>query len=308
MNVTLRQLRAFVALVRTGSFTAASRHLHVTQSALSGLIKELEHGLDVRLVERSTRRVQLSEIGEAFYPWAAKMLEDLDSALRAIADIKELQTGVVRIAAPQLMACTLLPDMVTAFTRQHGAIKVRLVDCAVEEVLDSVQRGEVDFGIGPERALTAETTARPLFDQPFVAIFPPDHPLARLNRVTWKDALAYPMISLRGEYTRRLSADLQAVHPELMLEPVHEVAFMTTAISMVKAGQGITTALPYGLSIIDQGQLEARVLEGPRISRRFHIFARKNRMLSPAAAGFCDFLVQACLKQDWVRLPEAVSR
>ena len=220
MNVTLRQLRAFVALVRTGSFTAASRHLHVTQSALSGLIKELEHGLDVQLVERSTRRVQLSEIGEAFYPWAAKMLEDLDSALRAIADIKELQTGVVRIAAPQLMACTLLPDMVTAFTRQHGAIKVRLVDCAVEEVLDSVQRGEVDFGIGPERALTAETTARPLFDLPFVAIFPPDHALARLNRVTWKDALAYPMISLRGEYTRRLSADLQAVHPELMLEPV----------------------------------------------------------------------------------------
>ena len=110
-------------------------------------------------------------------------------------------------------------------------------------------------GIGPERALTAETTARPLFDLPFVAIFPPDHALARLNRVTWKDALAYPMISLRGEYTRRLSADLQAVHPELMLEPVHEVAFMTTAISMVKAGQGITTALPYGLSIIEQGQL-----------------------------------------------------
>ena len=55
-------------------------------------------------------------------------------------------------------------------------------------------------------------------------------------------------------------------------------------------------------------QREARVLDGPRISRRFHIFARKNRVLSPAAAGFCDFLVQACLKQDWVRLPEAVSR
>ena len=83
MNVTLRQLRAFLAVTRTGSFTLAAESLYITQSALSGLIKELEQVLGVRLFDRSTRRIQLSEVGRGIYPLIEKSLADLDGALDA---------------------------------------------------------------------------------------------------------------------------------------------------------------------------------------------------------------------------------
>ena len=87
MNVTLRQLRAFCALAHTSSFTEAAGSLHVTQSALSGLIKELEQILGVQVVHRSTRKVQLSEAGREFYPLARNFSLTYGNA-RAIAALR----------------------------------------------------------------------------------------------------------------------------------------------------------------------------------------------------------------------------
>ena len=78
MNPSLRQMRALVAIAKTGSFTLAAEYLHVTQSALSGQIKELEQMLGVTVVERTTRKAQLSELGRELYPLFDKMLQDLE--------------------------------------------------------------------------------------------------------------------------------------------------------------------------------------------------------------------------------------
>ena len=91
MNPTLRQMRAFVAVAKTGNFTLAAQYMHVTQSALSGLIKELEQTLGVRVVDRSTRRIALTEIGHELYPLFSQMIDDLDRALANIADHAQLQ-------------------------------------------------------------------------------------------------------------------------------------------------------------------------------------------------------------------------
>ena len=88
MNITLRQLRAFCAVVECGSFTRAAQDLSVTQSALSGLIRELEQGLGAQVLYRSTRRVNVSDGGREFYPLACKVLQDLDGALEAMADLR----------------------------------------------------------------------------------------------------------------------------------------------------------------------------------------------------------------------------
>jgi len=141
MNVTLRQLRAFVALAHTASFTDAATRLHVTQSALSGLIKELEQTLGVQVVNRSTRRVSLSEVGREFYPLVARLLQDLDGALDTISDLKELKRGLVRFAAPQLMSASVLPEVIAGFSKECPDIEVRLLDCMVDHVLSKVQSG-----------------------------------------------------------------------------------------------------------------------------------------------------------------------
>jgi len=306
MNVTLRQLRAFVAVAHSGSFTDAAARLHVTQSALSGLIKELELALGVQVVQRTTRRVQLSDVGAEFLPLSARILQDLDGALQAIGDLKSLKSGVVRVAVPQLIACTLMPEVVGAFAREWPGVDVRLSDCVVEGVLSKVQSGEVDFAVGPERAASQGIAARLLFDMPFVAVFPTGHPLSACKRITWKDILRYPLISLQGEYTQMLRADLQAASVRLTFNPKSEVAFMTTAIGMVSAGLGVTTCLPYAQSLIKQYGLQTRALTMPEVRRKFHLFTKDDRVLSPAAHAFGEFLVSYIEQQKWGDIPRRV--
>lgn len=299
MNVTLRQLRAFVALVRTGSFTQAADSLHVTQSALSGLIKELESGVGVKLVDRHTRRMELTEIGRGFYPLVDKVIQDLDSVLDGIDNLKALKKGMVRIAAPQLMACTLLPEVIAAYRARHPEIQLRLVDCAVESVLSRVASGEVDLGIGPERGADPEITEHALFEMPFMVVYPHKHPLDKLKRLTWNDAMQFPVITLQGQFAERLALDLHGAFRDLSLNPSNEVAFMSTALGMVSAGLGVTACLPYAASLVKLYKLQMRKLHEPELNRQFMVYTRAHSSPSPATASFIEFLFEFVATHDW---------
>lgn len=290
MNVTLRQLRAFLAVARTGSFTLAAESLYITQSALSGLIKELEQTLGTRLVDRSTRRVYLTEIGARLYPQLDAKLQDLDDMLHQVVDPTLQQTGVVRVAASQLLASTLMPDLIADFQAQHPLSQVKLVDTPVESVMARVFAGEVELGIGPEREPNSDITSTRLFDGPFMAVFPPDHPLAGIERLCWADLADQPVIALQGQFTERLSQDLRAAAPDLAFSATTEVAYMSTALSMVKAGLGVALCIPYAAPLVELYGLRMSQLNGPEVRRNFEVFTRRGRSLSPIAQSFLDFI------------------
>jgi len=300
MNPTLRQMRAFVALAKTGNFTLAAQYIHVTQSALSGLIKELEQTLGVRLFDRSTRRIALTDMGRELHPLFSQMIDDLDGALANIAEHAQLRKGLVRVAAPQLLACTLLPDAIAAWHEQYPDVKIVLVDAPVEDVTTHVLSGQVDVGIGPERSpdpqRTPQLAARLLMEMPFAAVVPPGHALAGHAQVGWADLAAFPFISLRGQFTELLLADIDnaAGKPvrELTLRPTHEVTFMSTALALVGAGLGVTVCMPYAAALVRQHGLHMLPLGAPVLTRRFFLTVREQRALSPAAEAFIGFLAE----------------
>ena len=300
MNPTLRQMRAFVALAKTGSFTLAAEFLHVTQAALSGLIKELEATLGARVVDRSTRKIALTEIGRELYPLFSKMLDDLDGAMVDIANHTNLRKGTVRIAAPQLMSCTMLPEVIAAYRLAHPEIQVRLVDCAVETVNGRVLSGEVDFGVGPERDVASQVAAAVLFEMPFVLVCQKGHALAARKRVTWADLGDTPFISLQGQFTERLLSDMHSSLRDVPLNPANEVTFMTTALAMVSAGLGVTVCLPYAEPLVKLHKLHMKRLHEPELTRRFFVYTREQRSLSPAADSFIAFLFKYVETHDWV--------
>jgi DNA-binding transcriptional LysR family regulator len=312
MNPTLRQMRALVALAKTGNFTLAAQYMHVTQSALSGLIKELEQTLGVRVVDRSTRRIALTETGNELYPLFSQMIDDLDRALANIADQAQLRKGIVRVAVPQLMACTLLPQVIAAWRTRYPDIGISLSDSPVEAVTTRVLSGETDFGIGPERDSAPQLEARELMEMPFEAVVPPDHPLAKRRRLGWSELAAHPLITLRGQFTERLLADMGSgdrggkgaasddgdgradTLRALTLRPAHEVTYMTTALAMVASGLGVTVCMPYAGPLVRLHGLRMLPLDAPVLTRRFFVYTREQRSLSPAAAAFIAFLF------DWV--------
>ena len=227
------------------------------------------------------------------------MIDDLDGALIDIANHTQLKKGVVRIAAPQLMACTLLPEVIAAYRVAYPEIFVRLVDCAVEHVTPRVVSGEVDFGIGPERDGTAQVEAAVLFEMPFVMVYPRAHPLEQRARLTWSDLSDYPFISLQGQFTERLLSDMHSALRDVPLKPANEVTFMTTALAMVSAGLGVTVCLPYAEPLVRLHQLNMRQLYEPELTRRFFVYRREKRSLSPAAESFIAFLFTFVQAHDW---------
>ena len=290
MNVTLRQLRAFVEVAQMGSFTLAAERLFVTQSALSGLIRELESALGLRLFDRSTRRLRLSQVGETLYPQVEKILQELDGVVSEVGNLKALARGSVRVAVPQLLACTLLPDVMAGFNAQYPGVHLRLVDCAVESVVSRVFSGEVDIGVGPERDANSDIDASLLFNLPFMAVMPPGHALAQRKTVTWADLSGQSLITLQGQFTELLVSDAGEAARDLHKEAFTQVTFMTTALALVRAGLGVTMCMPYAGSLVQQYGLTMRPLVSPTVERSFWVFTRRGRALPPAAQGFVDFL------------------
>jgi DNA-binding transcriptional LysR family regulator len=182
INLTLRQLRAFVAVATLRGFTAAGKQLHLSQSALSGLVKELEDGLGMRLLNRNTREVSLTQAGAEFLPLARRVLTDVHDAVAGMSDLKHQRRGIVRVAALELLSCTLLPNGIAAFQRTFPRLEVRLSDSVIEQVLAKVGSGEVDLGIGPEPARDPEIERTLFLTAPFQLVCRRDHRLAQRAR------------------------------------------------------------------------------------------------------------------------------
>jgi DNA-binding transcriptional LysR family regulator len=294
MNVTLRQLRAFRTVAEAGSFTDAAKRLHLTQAALSSLVKELEGGLGIRLFDRSTRMTKLSHAGMEFFPLAVKVLEDLDFALESTAQLQELKRGNVRVACTPLYSSYLLPQVVARFRTEYPGVQIRLLDSLNEEALLRLASGEADLAIAPQRSNDLDIEEELLFNDRFKIVCPYEHPLASGNgTTTWEQALCFPFIAMTKGYLARLQVDLASFSSSLKLQPAYEVAFLTTALAMVKTGLGIT-ALPAGaLTMIEHFGLQAVEIENPAVFRQVSLFSRTGQSLPPAAAQLRQFLLDA---------------
>jgi DNA-binding transcriptional LysR family regulator len=290
MNLTLRQLRAFSTVAELGSFTEAAKRLHLTQAAISVLVRELEAELAVRLFDRSTRRVQLSDAGREFLPSVLRVLNELGEGVANVSNLRDKRKGTVRVAAAQLMACTLMPRVIAGYQERYPDVEVKLVDTLPEMTLERLVGGDVELAIGPDSMAVPEINRLTLLRDRHHLICPPGHPLASRKRVKWSDVSCYPFIAPTRDFMRRLAPELALASPETELAPVHEVSYMTTALGMVAGGLGVTACPTYSASLVRAYGLEMRSLVQPEFYRDVCLYSLANKSLSPASESFYDFL------------------
>lgn len=114
-----------------------------------------------------------------------------------------------------------------------------------------------------------------------------------------RSEIAAADIALRGQFVERLTLDLHAAFRDLTLNPTNEVSFMTTALSMVSANLGVTACLPYARALVTFYRLQMRLLQDPVITRKFFVYTKTGRSLSPAAESFIAFLFRFVEEHDW---------
>lgn len=297
MNITIRQLHAFIKVADTGSFTRASEQMHLTQSAVSGLIKELESGLGIVLFDRTTRQLSLSVVGRHLLPQARRVLNEMNVFENEASSLTSLAQGHVRLAVSQFSASSM-PAVVAQFTKQHPDIKVTILDCSAEEVLRHLQDIEVDLGVGVELTSSQQDDdilADLLYQLPFCVVMPAEHPLAAQKEIAWQTLLETSLITLKGPFIEQVTNELDEAITSHIQQAPYQVNFMSTALEMTRQGFGITLCLPYMPEVIDwvsANGLQMRPLCDPIKSRRFFIYQRASRALSPASIAFKQFLQQ----------------
>ena len=295
MNISIRQLTAFISVADNGSFTRASDQMHLTQSAVSGLIKELESSLGIVLFDRTTRQLSLSVVGHHLLPQARRILNEMQLFENEASSLTSLAQGQVRLAVSQFAASSM-PAVIAQFAKEYPDISVSLLDCSAENVLEHIQNIEVDLGVGTELGFMEsedDISADLLYQLPFCVVMPDSHALVQKSEVVWQDLVDIPLITLQGPFIEQVTAELDESIASHIQQARYKVNFMSTALEMTRQGFGITLCLPYMPEVIDwvsANGLQMRPLAQPVKMRRFFIYQRSSRALSPASIAFKQFL------------------
>ena len=178
INFESLDLRAFVAVVDLEGFHRAAEALNLSQPALSRRIQRLEAAVGAGCWS-TTRRVALTTVGREFLPLVRRMLDEFDSSLFAMRDVGRQRRGLISLACVPTAAFYFLPSVIARFNEQYPNIRFRILDLSANDGLESVARGEVEFGINLLGASDPELSFEPLIEDPFVLACRRDHPLAQ---------------------------------------------------------------------------------------------------------------------------------
>lgn len=294
-NITLRQLRAFTEVVRSAGFTAAARKLHLTQSAASLLVRELEVQLGLQLVDRTTRQIAATDAGLELLESAERILADVDHAVANTRELVHKRRGRVTVATTPLLAAAFMPNVIGRFQEAYPSIEVRLADQPVEQIVRLVHNGDADIGFGVFPQLDMELQRVSLLRHSLGVMVPSHWPLARRRRnLVWEDLTDQPLVVLSHASGFRALVDPVMHQLGIAVKPRYEVGYLTTAVGLVQAGLGVTVVPAYVGSLLRSPQVRFRELHAPVVQREIETIMRLGRSLSPGAAAFHESLSACC--------------
>jgi DNA-binding transcriptional LysR family regulator len=287
---SVRELRAFAAVYRGGSFAAAARQLSLSQPAVTVLLRELESKLGVRLFDRTTRSLHATAAADEAIDYAQRTLGELEAMHRRMQELAAGSQGSVRVAATSTVAQTLLPDAIGRFERAFPAVRVQLDDCGPGEFADKVFSGAVDLGVGSLEQATAGLDERILVRDNLCVIADRGVTFASASSVSWRQLASYPLITVKPGYGIRASIDRAALRAGAVLEVRHEVSLLGTALAMAAAGLGVSVLPTSLMAHARYPNLVARKLVRPTVERNITLVTRQGRSVSGAATAFMALL------------------
>ena len=289
-HLTMKQLRAFVAVYRSRRLATAAQRLSVTSSAISVLIRQIEASLTTRLFDRTTRSLEPTAAAHAAIGLAERILQSVEMLETNCRELSERQRGHVHVAVTPAIGAALMPRTVRAFTQACPDIQLVIDDCAPDQFLARILTDQVEFGIGTPEDITAEIDVRTLVADHLCVVCAADHPLAAQRQVRWVDLASVPVIAVRPGYGVRRTLDRVAGAARVELRIVNEVNFMASIMWMVSSGLGVSIVPSALVASSHFDNLVARPLVAPKVSRAISIVTRRGRSLSPACRSFTDML------------------
>jgi LysR family transcriptional activator of glutamate synthase operon len=279
----LAQLRYFVTIAETASFTGAAQLLHVSQPALSYQMKHLEEELGTRLFDRRGRRIALTPEGELFLPLAQAVLFRADEAVRVLKEHLGVEVGEIRIGCNPTVATYLVPSLVAAFHKDYPRVRVEVIEGGDLELQQMVHTGSLDFAVvtAPGAPHTLDVT--PLGSEYLHLVTPPGHRFADcasidLGKLAWED-----FVLPSNSYN--LTAQIIDACRRAGFEPrvAYQAGSIAAVMNFVREGLGVTILPAVALQGLARQGVAVINLDSV-LTRDLHLIRGKDRSTTRAAA------------------------
>lgn len=292
-NCEILDLRAFKAVVELANFHRAAEALNISQPALSRRIQKLEATIGAPLLERTTRQVHLTALGNELVPMVDRMLEEFDSSLFSSKSLlPSSRQMLLPIACLPTIAYSMMPRAIERFREVYPRVRFRILDVRSVDVCQAVARGDVEFGLNLGAVSELGLEFMPLLSDPFDLVMNRAHPLAEINELVWEHLQDYPLIANHRLSGNRAFLDSTLARSKLAMNWSYEVTKFSTALGMIEVGLGVSvmprSTLPKGCHT----NLVVRPIGGPTIARTIGILRRSGSSMSKTARDFHDLIVE----------------
>lgn len=286
-EISVRRLHHIVALAEEGSFARAAERVHLSQPALSRSVQAIEEELGLRLFDRATRGVAVTQAGKMIIERARRVLFEASCLVRDVELLKTHEAGEVRIGLGPYPAALLLPDLLTQFATSYPNVQMKAELNHAHVMIDMLLKEKLDFLVLDRRVLPDDTSLwirrLPRHNGSWFAR--PDHPLMQRGPVASSALRDYPLVSVPlPEYMRNAMRRLLKIRSH---EPI-PIQLECNDVRVLKGYVAASDALLFATASVTRRELEAKALavvpltDAPRTGLEFALVSLAERTLSPA--------------------------
>ncbi|ODU55348.1 MAG: transcriptional regulator [Clostridium sp. SCN 57-10] len=295
--MTLRHFKIFVAVCDTMSMTAAAEELYISQSAVSQTIADLEQFYHIRLFERLSRRLYLTQAGGKLLGYARHMVSmnaDIEKDMKTLRD-----TGLVRVGASVTVGSTVLPRLVSEFRKANPSIHIEVFEANTEQISERLLTDKTDIGIVEGECMSPDLLSISLTDDELVLICGRHHRLASVTVVPPHELQQEDFIIREpGSGTRQTFEDMMKAHA-LSWKAAWVCNNADTIKAAVAAGLGVSVLSARTVEKEARaGELMMKPIQGIRFMRTFKIIYHKNKYLTEQMTKFTDYARLMCEEKE----------
>jgi DNA-binding transcriptional LysR family regulator len=298
MKVDTLGVQAFISIADHASFQRAADELHISPTAVTRRLQNLESHLGIKLIERTTRAVALTATGNGFLPQARRLLGELSNALAEIADSGRARRGDVSIACIPTAGIRFLPRIIQEYAAEFPNNRITILDQSSSAVADAVVRREAELGINVAQSHHPDLMSSRLLTDYFAMVCRDDHPFADRKTVAWKQLAAYPLIFAGEANANRSVLDQALSNSKVKLQLFYEVQRSSTALGLVAEGVAIAVVPRLAMQKGAYPRLRVVGLVDPVIHRSLVLVRRKMAHLSPAAQALYELIKRRAAGDD----------
>ncbi|MCL1631031.1 LysR family transcriptional regulator [Sporolactobacillus sp. CPB3-1] len=283
-----QQIEYFQKVAQLQHMTQAAEALSISQPALSRSIARLEEELGIPLFERQGRNIILNQYGKVFLKHVNRILKEIEETKKEIRSLLDPEYGEVSLGFLHTLGVNMIPNILRAFQKEHGNVKIKLYQNNNVSLLKQLQAGEIDLCLVHHAFDDPHIQWERLWNEELFLMLPASHPLASRASITLDEIQSEPMIALKKGYELRKIADRLCRKANFTPNITFEGEEVTTLAGLVAAGLGV--ALLPDQKDIDDTKVAKLHVRWPTCSRQIGLSWYEDRTLSPAAAHFKRFV------------------